>query len=238
MKPHMQRHWIFGVAAALAMGTAGQVASAQACDTNKVLRQMDAGAAKFQSAQADFSWDQVQAVLPGEHDIQTGTMYFDRHGDATAMAAYIKQQNGQNSPKTITYTGGELDFYQPEINQETIFRAGNNRAQYESFLTLGFGGSGKSLEANWQVNCAGMEAVGGAQTAKLELKPKEKSVADMFSQVTIWVDPARAISMKQLFQEPGGDSRTATYSNIRYNTKIDPDVFKIKTKPGVQVVRK
>ncbi len=234
----MRRGWHLGVLAALAVTVAGQIAAAQACDSNKVLRQMDAGAAKFESAQADFAWDQVQAVLPGEHDIQSGTIYFDRHGDTTAMAAYIKQQNGQNSPKTVTYTGGELDFYQPEINQETIFRAGNNRAQYESFLTLGFGGSGKSLEANWQVSCTAMETVGGVQTAKLDLKPKEKSVADIFSQVTIWVDPARAISMKQLFLEPGGDSRTATYSNIRYNAKVDPEVFKIKTKPGVQMVRK
>lgn len=234
----MRNVWAIAVLACATAALSGRAQAQQACDAAKVLRQMDAAAATFQSAQADFTWDQVQAVLPGEHDLQTGVIYFDRHGDTTAMAAYIKQQNGQNSPKTVTYTGGELDFYQPEINQETIFRAGNNRAQYESFLTLGFGGSGKSLEANWQVSCGGMETVGGVSTAKLELKPKEKSVETIFSHVTIWVDPARAISMKQVFLEPGGDSRTATYSDVRYNAKVDPEVFKIKTKPGVQVVRK
>lgn len=219
------------------------VAGAQQCDQAKVLRQMDAAAAKFESAQADFSWNVLQAVVQ-EHDIQTGTIYFERHGGSgaasasTSMAAYVKQQNGQNAPKTVTYTGGELQLYQPAINQLTILKAGANQAQYESFLTLGFGGSGKDLEANWQVSCSGMEKIGATATAKLQLKPKQQSVANTFSQVTIWVDPAQAVSLKQVFDEPSGDSRTATYTNIKVNTKLDADLFKIKTKPDTTVVRK
>jgi outer membrane lipoprotein-sorting protein len=212
-------------------------AGAQSCQTDKILAEMDAAAAKFRSAQADFKWDQLQAVVQ-EHDIQTGTIYFDRHASGTVMAAHISQENGENAPKTVTYRGGEVELYQPLLNQETILQAGNNRAQAESFLTLGFGGSGKDLQANWDVTCQGMETVGGTQTAKLALKPKSPSVANMFSQVTIWVDPTRAISLKQVFSEPSGDNRTATYSNIRYNTAIDPNVFEIHAKPGTQVVRK
>ena len=103
-------------------------AGAQSCDKDKVLRQMDAAAAKFQTAQADFNWDQFQTVVQ-EHDVQTGTIYFDRHGDTTAMAADIRMENGQPAPKQVVYTGSELDFFQPAIHQETIFRAGNNRAR-------------------------------------------------------------------------------------------------------------
>ena len=217
------------------------VAGAQQCDQTKVLRQMDVAAAKFESAQADFSWDVLQAVVQ-EHDIQTGTIYFERHGSggaaSTSMAAYVKQQNGQNAPKTVTYTGGELQLYQPAINQLTILKPGANQAQYESFLTLGFGGSGKDLEANWQVSCGGMEKIGNTMTAKLQLKPKQQSVANTFSQVTIWVDPAQGVSLKQVFDEPSGDNRTATYSNIKVNTKLDADLFKIKTRPDTAVVRK
>ncbi len=221
-----------------AIGCLAQVAVAQGCDTDKVLRQMDGGAAKFKSAQADFSWKQVQAVVPDDQDVQTGTIYFDRRGATMQMAAYIQKQNGQNAPKTVTYTNGVLDLYQPGINQETIFQAGNNREQAESFLTLGFGGSGKDLETNWTVSCTGTETVDGVPTTKLDLKPKQGSVAGTFSHVAIWVDPARAISLKQVFYEPSGDTRTTSYSNIKYNTALNPDVFKIKTKSGTQVVRK
>ena len=43
------------------------------------------------------------------------------------------------------------------IKQLTILKAGANHAQLESFLTLGFGGSGTDLEANWKVSLLGTE---------------------------------------------------------------------------------
>jgi outer membrane lipoprotein-sorting protein len=205
---------------------------AQSCDTAKVLAQMDAASAKFRSTQADFKWEVLQSVV-NEHDIQSGTVYFERHGDSTSMAAYIKQP----AEKTVFFDGSTLTLLQPEIKQETLFSAGSNRGQYESFLTLGFGGSGKDLQSNWMVTCQGMESVDGTQTAKLELKPKQQSVANMFSHVTVWIDPARSLGIKQVFYEPSGDNRTATYTNIKYNEKIPADIFKPKDK-GYTVIRK
>jgi outer membrane lipoprotein-sorting protein len=208
------------------------LASAQSCDTSKVLAEMDTASAKFQSTQADFKWDVLQSVV-GEHDIQSGTVYFQRHGDATSMAAYIKQP----AEKTVFFNGSTLTLVQPEIKQETLFSAGSNRGQYESFLTLGFGGSGKDLQSNWTVTCQGMEPIDGTQTAKLDLKPKQPSVANMFSHVTVWIDPARSLGLKQIFYEPSGDNRTATYTAIKYNEKIPADIFKPKDK-GYTIIRK
>ena len=130
----------------------------------------------------------LQSVV-NEHDIQSGTIYFERHGDSTSMAAYIKQP----AEKTVFFDGSTLTLLQPEIKQETLFSAGSNRGQYESFLTLGFGGSGKDLQSNWTVSCQGMESIDGMQTAKLDLKPKQQSVANMFSHVTVWIDPTRSL---------------------------------------------
>src|SRR6201995_5042752 len=119
-------------------------------DVQKVITELDAAAAKFASAQADFAWDQFTAVVQ-EHEIQTGTIYFERKKGVTRMAAELKQDNGKAAPKTVLYDGGEVNFYEPTIKQLTTMRAGANRGQFESFLTLGFGGSGKDLEANWKV---------------------------------------------------------------------------------------
>ena len=82
-----------------------------------------------------------------------------------------------------------------------------------------------------------MEPVDGTQTAKLNLKPKQQSVANMFSHVTLWIDPTRSLGLKQIFYEPSGDNRTATYTNIKYNEKLSPDVFKPKDK-GYNIIRK
>ncbi len=64
----------------------------------------------------------------------------------------------------------------------------------------------------------GTETMDGVSVAKLDLVPKEQKVLDMFTHVTIWVEPSRGISHKQIFYQPSGDLRTATYKNIRYNT--------------------
>ncbi|MFL6427102.1 MAG: LolA family protein [Acidobacteriaceae bacterium] len=208
------------------------IVRAQSCDPAKVLAQMDTAAAKFQSTQADFKWDVLQSVV-NEHDVQSGTIYFERHSSSTSMAAYIKQP----AEKSVFYDGSTLTLLQPEIKQETLFSAGSNRSQYESFLTLGFGGSGKDLQSNWTVSCQGMESIDGTQTAKLDLKPKQQAVANTFSHVTVWIDPTRSLSLRQIFYEPSGDNRTATYGGIKYNTKIPADLFKPKAS-GYTVIRK
>jgi outer membrane lipoprotein-sorting protein len=205
------------------------MAHAQSCDAAKVLAQMDVAAAKFQSTQADFKWDSLTAVVD-DHSIQSGTIYFERRGAATAMAAYIHQP----AEKTVFYTGGTLTLLQPDLKQETLFSA---NSQYESFLTLGFGGSGKDLQSNWTISCQGTESIDGTQTAKLDLKPKQQSVANMFSHITVWIDPTRSLGLKQIFYQPSGDNRTATYTGIKYNTKISADIFKPKDK-GFNVIRK
>ena len=61
------------------------------------------------------------------------------------MVAHIKTDNDQPSPKDVLFRDGEVRLYQPAIKQETILAAGANRQQYESYSTLGFGGSGKDL---------------------------------------------------------------------------------------------
>jgi hypothetical protein len=104
---------------------------AQNPDVQKVITQLNTAATKFVSAKADFSWDQFTAVVQ-EDEVQTGTIYFERKKTATRMAAYLKQLNGKDAPKTITYDGGEVQYYEPTIKQLTIMKAGANQGQWES----------------------------------------------------------------------------------------------------------
>jgi outer membrane lipoprotein-sorting protein len=225
-------------AVSLPGGSSAQTAPAASnADLQKVISQLNSAAAKFESAQADFSWDQFQAVVQ-EHDVQTGTMYFQRSKSGTQVAAYLKQENGKDARKTVTFNGAEANFYEPAIKQVTVIRAGANRSQWESFLTLGFGGSGTDLEANWKVSLLGSENMDGVSVAKLDLVPLQQNVANMFSHVTIWVDPNRGVSLKQVFYQPSGDLRTATYKIISYNSPIAGDVFHPKLPPGTNTVVK
>jgi outer membrane lipoprotein-sorting protein len=210
---------------------------AQSGDVEPVLTQLNAAAAKFSSAQADFTWDQFTAVVQ-DHDLQTGTISFERKKSVTRMNAELKQNNGNPAPRTVLYDGGQVQLYEPTIKQLTIIKAGTNKGQWESFLTLGFGGSGDDLKTNWKVSLQGTEKIDGVSVAKLDLVPKEQKVLDMFTHVTIWVDPTRSVSYKQVFYQPSGDKRSATYTNIRYNLSLPASVFQIKPLPGSTTVER
>ncbi len=211
--------------------------SASNADLDKVLAQMDVAAAKFHSAQAKFQWDQFERVVSST-DTQAGVIYFLRSGATTEVAADILTYDGQPAKKTIVFRDGVLKFYQPQINQMTVIRAGDKQDQFESYLALGFGGSGSELKKSWNIAYQGMEVIDGVQTAKLDLVSKVASERNTISHLTIWVDPTRAISLKQIMFEPSGDSRTAYYRDIAYNKKISSSVFKIKTNSQTQVIQK
>jgi hypothetical protein len=56
---------------------------------------------------------------------------------------------------------------------------------------------------------------------------KDPSVKSTFSHVTIWIDPVRGLSLKQIFFAPNGDNRTAVYSNLRLNSRINKRPYNI-----------
>jgi outer membrane lipoprotein-sorting protein len=206
--------------------------AAHAQNLDAILGSMDRAATNFHTAQADFNWDQYQRVVD-EHDKQGGTMYFRRQGDDVQMAADITSPD----KKYVLFSGGVVKVYQPGIDQVTEYNAGKNKADFESFLVLGFGGSGHDLRKSFDVKFAGMEQVQGVNAGKLELTPKSQRVKNMFSLITLWIDPARGVSVQQKFEEPSGDYRLATYSNIQLNKKINNDAFKLKTTGKTKVIR-
>jgi outer membrane lipoprotein-sorting protein len=206
--------------------------AAHAQNLEAVLNSMDKAAADFKTAQTDFVWDQFEKVV-GEHDYQKGTMYFRRQGNDVQMAADITSPD----KKYVLFTGGMVSVYVPKAGQVTEYNAGKNKADFETFLVLGFGGRGHDLAKSFDVKYSGMEQVQGVNAAKLDLTPKSQKVANMFQTITLWIDPARGVSVQQLFTEKSGDYRLAKYNNIQLNPKLPNDVFKLKTSGKVTYVR-
>ena len=65
-----------------------------------------------------------------------------------------------------------------------------------------------------------------------------QNIKNNYSHVTIWVDVSRDISLKQIMYQPDGDTRTVTYSNVRYNAHPDAGLFTLKVASGTQVQRR
>lgn len=198
-----------------------------------ILNQMDAAAERFRTAQSDFKAETYQKVV-NETDTQAGQVYFRRSGKGQLQTAFHFESPEE---KYVVYSDGTIRVYQPKIEQVNEYDAGKNRSEIESFMLLGFGGGGHDLQRQFDVQLTGNEDVDGQKTAKLELVPKDQKVKNMFDKIVIWVDAARAISLKQQFFEPSGDYRTTAYTNIKVNVKIADDVFKLHTSGHTKTVK-
>jgi hypothetical protein len=239
------------VAASLLLLSANVRAQQKPSNLDTVLHQLDLASANFKSAQADFRWDVYERVVR-ETTSQCGVIYFERHGSATEMGAKVAPSPTQScagesaataaGTRTLAYKAGELQMFEPGTNHLVLLHAGNNQAQYESFLTLGFGGSGHDLARTWDIADQGTEVLkDGAKevtVVKLDLTGKEPANRSMFSHITIWVDPVRGVSLKQQFFTPSGDYRITYFDHIRYNEKINAAAFAIKTDKQTQIDRR
>jgi outer membrane lipoprotein-sorting protein len=185
---------------------------------------MDKARASFNSIQADFVWEQYTFVVH-DTDIQKGKVYFRRAGHDIEMAADITEPN----EKYVLFARGKVQMFLPTANRVTVYNAGKNREEVESFLVLGFGGGGHELLKSFDVKYLGTDQADGLETSELDLTPKSEKVRKMFPHIVLWIDPVRGISVKQKLFQPDGDYRLATYSDIRVNQKISDSVFKLKT---------
>ena len=205
--------------------------AASADDLNAVLHRLDVAAANFHSTSADFEWDTVSTEPVPDTDVQKGIVYYQRKGSSFQMAAHFNEDNGKPAPKIMVVSGGVFKLYEKLINQVTT---SNKVGKYESYLLLGFGASGKDLADKWNIKYLGPETLVGVKTEKMELIAKDPQVLKLFPMVTIWIDSDRGVSIKQVFDEGQGQSRTCTYSNIKVNEPLPSDAFTFKTDKQTQ----
>jgi outer membrane lipoprotein-sorting protein len=206
-----------------------------------VLKKMDAVAANFTTAQANFQWETYQKVIDEVVDYQTGIIYYRKSNKQIEMMAEVKRAGSSASsmkdePKFVLLSGGKVRLYQPKTDQVTEFDLGKNQSDFESYIVLGFGASGQDLQKNFDVTYMGPETIDGVKTAKLQLIPKSQKVKNTYSQIFLWIDLDRGVSVQQQLFQPQGDYRLAKYSQIKLHEKISDDVFKLKTTSKTQTV--
>jgi len=217
-----------------AIALSASTLQAQSGDLKTTLSQLDTASKNFKSVQADVKYDNYTRVVRAD-EINTGTLYVENTGGVAQMGAIVYDLGPNGKPATtpskiLSYDGKTLQIFAPGVNQVDVFKAGANQAKYEGFLTLGFGGSGTALAKSWNIQDQGPETIDGIKTEKLFLTSNDPSVTSTFSHVTIWVDLAHGISLKQVFLAPNGDMRTATYTNIKLNAPINKKSYGISSK--------
>ena len=223
------------MAALLLAARAASATPAEEKAKDEVLRRLDVAAVNFHSTSADFEFDAVETDPIPDKDVQKGTVYYERKGNSFQMAAHIHELNGKIASKVYSYTRGVFNLYEKLTNQVTRF---SKVSQYESYLMLGFGASGKDLEQKWEIKYLGSEVIDGVKTEKLEMVAKDAAVRKNIPKVTIWLDTERAVSLKQIFEEGPGQYRVCFYFNFKTNQPLPYDAFKLDTDKQTQYVNR
>src|SRR5213592_3575805 len=143
MKHNYSFRWCLAVSFLLLAPAWAQQGSNAALEN--VLKKMDSTAANFRTTEASFVWDQYQKVV-NETDTQKGKVYLRRSGKDMQMMAEITEPDR----KYVLLNEGKIQIYQPQIDQVTVYTPGN-REEVESFMTLGFGGSGHALLKSFEM---------------------------------------------------------------------------------------
>jgi outer membrane lipoprotein-sorting protein len=202
---------------------AGCIAAAQ---KPTVLERLDAAAAKFHSTAADVEFDTIETDPVYDKDVLKGVVYYDRQGRSFSMGAHFNRHYDKPATKAYTYVGGVLKVRESE--SEAV-RTYTNAGKWESYIMLGFGASGKDLEAKWDIKDLGSEQISDGKnmikTEILELVAKDPEVRKNLAKVKIWVDPDRALSLKQEFTLNATTSKLCLYSNFKVNEKLPSDAF-------------
>src|SRR5215831_3135537 len=206
----------------------------RAQDLKTVLDKLDTAAANFRAVSADFQFDSYVTDPVPDKDTQKGTVYYERRGNTFQMAAHIDEENGKPVPKIYTFSNGVFKLYEKLSNQVTTYK----NDKLGGYLLLGFGASGKELSEKWDITPAGEETLDGVKTDKLELIAKDPSVRKNLPKVTVWMDTARGVSLKQVFDEGQGQQRVSVYFNFKFNQPLPSDAFSFKTDSKTQFVNR
>jgi outer membrane lipoprotein-sorting protein len=208
----------------------GQASPNAEQEKQRVLEKLNVAAANFRSTSADFEFDTIDTDPIYDKDVQTGKVYYQRNGSSFKMGAHFTEHNGKPSARAYTFVDGSFKLFEAGTDSVTTYaKAG----KWESYAILGFGASGKELESKWTITYLGSEMLADGKTPvkteKLELVAKDPAVRKNIQKVTIWVDPDRAVSLKQVFTMSATNTRVCVYSNIKMNQALPDDAFKFKT---------
>ncbi|HXR37929.1 MAG TPA: hypothetical protein VN776_02505 [Terracidiphilus sp.] len=219
---HFRIKLVFAAALALAFLPARPASAAPQDDLKSVLDRLNVAAQNFHSTSADVEFDDITTDPIYDKDVFKGVVYYDRKGTAFRMGVHFSQHNRKPSTKAYTFVGGVLKVHESGTDQVTTYA---QAGKFESYVLLGFGASGTDLAAKWEVKQTGWETIAGVKTAVLELVAKDPEIRKNLSKVTIWVDPDRAVSLKQVFTLSPTSSKICLYSNFKLNGSLPADAF-------------
>ncbi|MFL6449331.1 MAG: LolA family protein [Bryobacteraceae bacterium] len=193
-----------------------------------ILARMDQAAPNFHGATAKLVLVNYTAIL-GDTTTERGTLQMQRLKPNDVRAIIDFSALPENA-RVVSFQGKSLKIYYPNTKEVQEYAVGKNADVLNQFLLLGFGSSGKDLQANYVIADKGSETIVGKNTTKLQLIPKDPELKSKLSEIELWIPADATYPLQQKFSESkaSGNYRQVTYSDVQINPEMKgPLEFKI-----------
>ncbi len=193
-----------------------------------ILTRMDKSAPNFHGATANLVLVNYTAIL-SDTTTERGTLQMQRLKPNDVRAIIDFSALPENA-RVVSFQGKNLKIYYPNTKEVQDYAVGKNADVLNQFLLLGFGSSGKDLQASYVIAVQGTETLAGRSTTKLQLIPKDPELKSKLSEVQLWIPADATYPVQQKFSESkaSGNYRQVTYSDVQINPEMKtPLEFKI-----------
>jgi outer membrane lipoprotein carrier protein len=131
-------------------------------------------------------------------------------------------------PQRFVADGQTLWFYQPELSQVTVSEF---KKSFESDLPVSFLLGLGSLQESFDLikTCRGLD--------KLTLHLKSKSADSSVAGFELSVNKNDYTPMGALITDVGGNETKISFSELKINTGVKPEIFKFEIPKGVDIIR-
>lgn len=182
-----------------------------------ILARMDQAAPSFKGVTAKMVLVNFTAIL-GDTTTEHGTLKMQRV-KANDVRAIVDFSALPENARIVSFQGKTIKIYYPNTKEVQEYAVGKNADVLNQFLLLGFGSSGKDLQANYVISAEGSETIAGKNTTKLQLIPKDPELKNKLSQVELWIPGDATYPLQQKFSEAkaSGNYRQVTYSDVELN---------------------
>ncbi len=185
-----------------------------------ILARMDQAAPSFKNVTANLVLINYTAIL-SDTTTERGTLQMQRLRPDETRAIIDFRALPENA-RVVSFQGKSLKIYYPNTREVQEYAIGKNADVLNQFLLLGFGSSGKDLQASYVITEDGSEKIAGRETTKLKLIPKDPELKSKLSEVELWIPTDATYPLQQKFSESkaSGNYRQVTYSDVQINVPM------------------
>jgi outer membrane lipoprotein-sorting protein len=175
-----------------------------------ILARMDQAAPSFKNVTANLVLVNYTAIL-SDTTTERGTLQMQKLKPDDVRAIIDFRALPENA-RVVSFQGKSLKIYYPNTKEVQEYAIGKNADALNQFLLLGFGSSGKDLQASYVISEDGSE----------KLIPKDPELKSKLSEVELWIPADATYPLQQKFSESkaSGNYRQVTYSDVQINVPM------------------